>query len=453
MAQRCRAARTQSEHVTSDSRQALFETDVGESLDPAGILIVDDHRENIRALEAVLEPLGQPLISVESGEEALRALLYHDVAVILLDVRMTGMDGVETARFIRSRPTTRHIPIIFLTAMASDAEQIELAYAAGAIDYVTKPFEPSILRAKVMAFVTLRRERAQRMRQARALARAEAAAQAVRTLQSLSDVALAHLELAPLAEELLDRACVLFQARGARLLIGQTSDDRLQRLSDRGPGWADEDPTLEPAVRELLAAGSAALLTPDDHGWSGLAARGARQLVAIPLRDPDQADSLGLLLLSSDLESAFDGGDLSLLELAGERIAAAVIRAQRFEYQRELVETLQRSLLPAELPQHPRVELAARYLPEGSGNRVGGDWYDALNLADQKVALMIGDVTGHGVWAASRMGELRNALRAYAVEGHSPARALTELDRFVHSTFGAGMAATVLFAILDLGAR
>src|ERR1700746_1367356 len=99
----------------------------------AGILLVDDHVENLIALEAVLEPLGERVVTAESGEEALRALLHEEVAVILLDVRMAGMDGVETARIIRSRPRTRHIPIIFMTAQASDVEDIALAYATGAV--------------------------------------------------------------------------------------------------------------------------------------------------------------------------------------------------------------------------------------------------------------------------------------------------------------------------------
>ncbi|MGH2856753.1 MAG: response regulator, partial [Solirubrobacteraceae bacterium] len=111
------------------------------------ILLVDDSRENLDALRAVLEPLGERLISAESGEQALRALLREDVAVILLDVRMAGLDGLETARIVRSRPGTRHIPIIFLTAEASDLDAVVRAYSTGAVDYVVKPFEPAILRA------------------------------------------------------------------------------------------------------------------------------------------------------------------------------------------------------------------------------------------------------------------------------------------------------------------
>src|ERR1700744_6408345 len=150
---------------------------------PLGILLVDDHVENLAALKAVLEPLVNRLVTADSGEQALRALLREEIAVILLDVRMAGMDGLETARIIRGRPRTRHIPIIFLTAQASEIEEIALAYATGAVAYVIKPFEPEILRAKVSVFVELSRERSARVRQSRARAEAEAVARTVRTLQ------------------------------------------------------------------------------------------------------------------------------------------------------------------------------------------------------------------------------------------------------------------------------
>src|SRR5580693_6224089 len=122
---------------------------------PGTILLVDDHRESLAALRAVLEPLGEPLELAESGEQALRALLHNECSVILLDVRMAGLDGLQTARIIRSRAATRHIPIIFMTAQASELDDVALAYESGAVDYVVKPFEPEILRAKVAVFVEL----------------------------------------------------------------------------------------------------------------------------------------------------------------------------------------------------------------------------------------------------------------------------------------------------------
>src|ERR1700727_556460 len=99
---------------------------------PVGILLVDDHKENLAALRAVLEPLGEHLVSADSGEQALRALLREDIAVILLDVRMAGLDGLQTARIIRARPRTRHIPIIFLTDQVSAGGENGLAYDSGA---------------------------------------------------------------------------------------------------------------------------------------------------------------------------------------------------------------------------------------------------------------------------------------------------------------------------------
>ena len=115
--------------------------------------------------------------------------------MILLDVRMAGLDGLRDRPDHPLAPGTRHIPIIFLTAQASDVEEIALAYASGAVDYVIKPFEPEILRAKVAVFVELHRERGERVRESRARAEAEAVARTVRTLQILSDTALAHLDL------------------------------------------------------------------------------------------------------------------------------------------------------------------------------------------------------------------------------------------------------------------
>ena len=116
---------------------------------PARVLLVDDRPENLLALEAVLEPLGFELVSVRSGEAALRLLLVEEFAVIVLDVQMPVLDGFETARLIKGRERTRHVPIIFLTALSGGLEHHLQGYAAGAVDYVYKPFEPEILRAKV----------------------------------------------------------------------------------------------------------------------------------------------------------------------------------------------------------------------------------------------------------------------------------------------------------------
>ncbi|MEV4891897.1 two-component system response regulator [Nonomuraea sp. NPDC050547] len=121
----------------------------------AKILLVDDREENLIALEAILSSLDLVPVRAKSGEEALKALLNTEFALILLDVRMPGMDGFETAAHIKRRERTRNIPIIFLTVVDSAPDYAFRGYAAGAVDYLTKPFDPWVLRAKVSVFAEL----------------------------------------------------------------------------------------------------------------------------------------------------------------------------------------------------------------------------------------------------------------------------------------------------------
>jgi PAS domain S-box-containing protein len=141
----------------------------------ANVLLVDDRPENLLALEAILEPLDQNLIYAHSGEDALRQLLRHDVAVILLDVQMPELDGFETATLIKQRDRTSHIPIIFVTAISKDEEQVFRGYSAGAVDYVFKPFNPAVLRSKVSVFIELHEKNAQLREQAELLKEQELA--------------------------------------------------------------------------------------------------------------------------------------------------------------------------------------------------------------------------------------------------------------------------------------
>lgn len=124
------------------------------------ILLVDDEPANLLALEALLDPLQQDLVRASSGEEALRRLLEEDFGLILLDVKMSGMDGFETAALIRSRDRTRHTPIIFLTGIKNE-EYLFRGYYIGAVDFLFKPIVPEILRSKVSVFVELTRQRAE----------------------------------------------------------------------------------------------------------------------------------------------------------------------------------------------------------------------------------------------------------------------------------------------------
>src|SRR4029079_7191527 len=151
----------------------------------ASILIVDDRPDKLLALEAVLEELGENIVRAYSGREALRHILTHEFAVILLDVNMPDMDGFETAQLIRQRKSSAHVPIIFLTAM-SDEMHVARGYSLGAVDYILTPVVPQVLKSKVAVFVDLFRKSQQVEQQANSLRR--------RTLQ-LQKIASASLAI------------------------------------------------------------------------------------------------------------------------------------------------------------------------------------------------------------------------------------------------------------------
>lgn len=134
------------------------------------VLLVDDHTENLLALEGILGGLGQNLVRATSGAQALKCLLNQDFAVILLDVQMPDMDGFETAALIRQRKRSLHTPIIFLTAFSTSDNMVERGYSLGAVDYLFKPLQPEILKSKVVAFIDLYQKTAEIERQAAELA-------------------------------------------------------------------------------------------------------------------------------------------------------------------------------------------------------------------------------------------------------------------------------------------
>jgi serine phosphatase RsbU (regulator of sigma subunit) len=141
--------------VTRTERARHPAVDLPNAAPQVKILLVDDQPANLLVLEAVLEGLGHVLVRAQSGEEALKCVLKDDFAVILMDVFMPGMDGFETAEFIRKRERSRRTPIIFLTAIGTSETHVSRGYGVGGVDYLFKPIVPEILRAKVAAFVDL----------------------------------------------------------------------------------------------------------------------------------------------------------------------------------------------------------------------------------------------------------------------------------------------------------
>ena len=157
--------------MTADSRDG-FDVETVNSvpiMDKADILLVDDRRDKCLAMETVLAELGENVVTVHSGKEALRRLLEKDFAVILLDVNMPGLDGFETAFLIRQRKSSEHTPIIFVTGISDTDTHLSRGYSLGAVDYILTPVLPDVLRTKVSVFVELFKKNRQLQRQAEGL--------------------------------------------------------------------------------------------------------------------------------------------------------------------------------------------------------------------------------------------------------------------------------------------
>jgi PAS domain S-box-containing protein len=192
--------------------------------EPVKILLVDDGEKNLLALEALLRGDGVDLFKARSGAEALELMLVHDFALALLDVQMPGMDGFELAQLMRGTERTRRIPIIFLTAVATDERRRFRGYETGAVDYLLKPFDPQTLRNKVAVFVELDRQRRDLARQRDELrASAERLSAALNRLQ-------AHGDNSPLAVVEFDPSLrVISWSKGAERLFGWTAEEMTAR--------------------------------------------------------------------------------------------------------------------------------------------------------------------------------------------------------------------------------
>lgn len=181
--------------VTTPNRVAGLRKGTGGDAVPsaavASILVVDDDPRNLAAMRELLQDLGQGLVLANSGEEALRRVLKDDFAVILMDVRMPGLDGFQTAKLIRERERSRHTPIIFVTGASEDLASIFRGYEVGAVDYIVKPLIPEVLKSKVSVFIELYAKNAALVRE---IAEHELAEQRLRESEDKLRALAAHLQ-------------------------------------------------------------------------------------------------------------------------------------------------------------------------------------------------------------------------------------------------------------------
>ncbi len=359
------------------------------------------------------------LSSAGTADELVR--IAKDAVRDVLGGRTVSVSRTEEPAAKRPRPGVREAPLV-----ARDGGHLGLIRLSGRPDETwTAEDEAVLVQLARMTSVAIENvELIERERAARAEAEGNARLRGL--LADASQAFAASLEvdatLATISDltvpDLADWICVY--------LLGETGQMELAYVHHH-------DPYREHALRDELA---------DSHA----APAGSGPQIVVPLAA--RGRTFGSLSLVREAGSPYTNSEYLLARELADRAALAVDNAARFAFERDVAATLQHSLLPQDLPLTPVVDVASRYLPGASGTRIGGDWYDVIMLDDGRVAMVVGDVMGRGVTAAAVMGQLRAAVRAYAIEGHGPAELLTRLDRVVDA-LGHAQLTTCLYAVYD----
>jgi len=275
----------------------------------------------------------------------------------------------------------------------------------------------------------------------------------LQALQRVTEPGLSYLPLDELHKELLDRMTEILDADTAAFLLLDEDGDELVATAAKGIEEEVAQGVRIPVGRGFagrIAAQRRAVRVEDvDHADilnPILRERGIRSLLGVPLLV--EGDVIGVLHVGTLTPRLFTDEDAELLQLAADRAATSIERARTF-HQRGVVEALQQSLVPERLPIVPGLALEARYRPAVRRGGIGGDWYDVFVLPRGGVALVAGDVMGHGIGAAAMMAQMRTGLRAYALDGHSPAGVVERLNRLA-LTLASHQMTTLILAVLDL---
>src|SRR3954465_326887 len=267
-------------------------------------------------------------------------------------------------------------------------------------------------------------------------ASADEAAARLADVQRVTESTLAYLDLDDLLTELLERVTDILGADTAAVLLVEDDGRALAARAARGLEEEVERGFRLPVGRGFagrVAATRQPVVIPDlDDSLVTVVnplmrEKNVRSLLGVPLIV--EGTVVGVLHVGSLTQRNFSEGDVRLLQLVADRVALSIERS-RLAIQGQIAETLQRSLLPRRLPRLPGLSMAAWYLPAAEETAIGGDWYDVIELGHRKLGLMIGDVAGHGVGGAPYMGQLRSAVRAFALDDGTPAELVAKLARF-----------------------
>ncbi|MFJ7988372.1 SpoIIE family protein phosphatase [Streptomyces sp. NPDC096351] len=404
----------------------------------ATVLVVDDNPTNRYVLRTTLSRAGHEVVEAEDGTQAL-AMLRTGASlpeVTIVDVRLPDMTGFDVCERIKGDPATAALPVIHVSASAITTTDRTQGLNRGADAYLTEPIAPDELLATVGA--TLRYARARR--------RAERLADRLLHLNKATLQLYSAEDAAEVARAAAQGAAVVLGTTAVAALVSPHGDP-ISATGKGAPGRAaavvpsvDHDGGSAPEgdvlvdVRKLTlskALGDRAgshLFSMEGDAWPGLPAglAGSGLVVAAARAKPGRPPVC--LVVPADAVTTPD--DSQLLTQLAQACALALEALRSYTQEHDLALTLQRSFLPDSLPQSALAELAVRYLPASEHAEIGGDFYEALPTRGG-LLLAVGDVAGHSLDAAMLMGQVRHALRAYAIEGHSPQAILERVENLL----------------------
>lgn len=311
-----------------------------QSDDRAKVLVCDDLAENLLSYQAILDELGQEIVAVRSGEDALKEVLKHDFAVILLDVNMPGMSGLETASLIRQRKRSAHTPIIFITAF-TDELRVSEGYAHGAVDYISTPVVPPILRAKVRVFVDLfrltaqiRKHAAEQVAHAEERSKREAAEESNRRLTFLARAGAIITRSLNERETIESILRLIVPDHGAEAVLAEREEHAQWRFARTRAGGDATSIEFGEGLDHLPVNWRQAIERTFSQGMSDHTHQSAREqgapgpsLLGLPLRDRDRA--FGVLLLVSG-DAAYSSPDVAMFESVAWRAGIALVNARLY---------------------------------------------------------------------------------------------------------------------------
>jgi CheY-like chemotaxis protein len=384
-------------------------SDLGQSRVPATVLVVDDSATKRYLLVSWLTRAGFTVLEAETGGAALTRLLEIEADLVVLDVKLPDMSGFEVCERIKTDSRYGVLPVIHVSAHAVDVNDRTQGLNRGADAYLVEPIEPDELIATAQA--VLRYYRARR--------RAE---QLAERMVRLAEATLA-INSAPTLPALLEAA-----AEGAYKIFGGTVAVVAETSEGESLAAAGRPARVRPwAVPEHGVAVGSLVRTDEPADWD-LAEWPSGETVAVAAARL-RADRPPVYVAAP---GSSQNAGFPVLRQLSQAVAAAVEAQRSFDEEHRIAVTLQRSLLQSALPKVPGVELAVRYEPAGAQTEVGGDFYE-LTMLGGELLVAIGDVAGHSLHAATVMAEIRHAVRAYAVEGHSPGAVLELVNRFMRT--------------------